>query len=446
MSTTVGNLSSTTSTSTKGGDEDDLKLAGIFFLVCGVVFLILAIVVPIVVVNKRDPFYCSPATYLNFAEQLQCIPKLADLPLVTYAEYPDLVKVYREKAATLKTVTRTMKYEAYKLDLKGEYDYFSISVPIQVEADLTVDCAGTSCDTVKMYWVNDSLYNKAISNGYFDEDLLTPEKVGFGRGDDVHLASSIKNTVYYLVFSNSQSAGVTVIYSITLTYTVYDVSKLKAQSCGAECRFEDIQSDEIVFMDYPSTSGAHEYFAADISYLEAINLGGALAAGIILGLVALFCFFLASIYMKKVLKKIVKKVKKIGKKASEEAEKKEQSAAELTPSTPSAPAATIEATPTGYPGDPSYQQQQPLAADPNVGQQAYPVQGEIPPAQAAYPVQGEIPPAQAAYPGQEVLPAQEMYPGQQVAPPAQGGYPAEADVPLPQQAYPGQEEAALAQV
>jgi len=456
----------TVSTSSSSSSEkEDLTGVGILFFLAGVFFLVLTIVIPIVVANDRMTLACGPAESLNFAEQMLCIPRLEDYSVTTESEHPELVKVYREQQSTLKQTTRTQTYKDYQADLSQYYDDFSISVPLSVVADLTVSCSGTSCDSLKFYWLSDSEFNNAITSANeFLEDKNSPTKEGFGGNDNVHVESVSTNTVYHIVFSNSKSSGIKLTYSITLTYTVYDVSKLTPASCDGECVFDDLKDSEVIIMDYPETSGKYEYFAATLLYLEGINLGGVLAAAIILGVVTLICFFLAAFYMKKIWKKPLKKVKKCFKKADKEAEKQaekmEQNASESVPSDPSAPSATLEvtpdATPAGYPVDPSYDHQQPLTADPTIGQEAYPVQQAYPgqeevpsspqayPGQEAIPIQEESPSAPQAYPGQEAVPIQESapqaYPGQETAVPVQ-----EDALPAPE-TYPGQDESYLTQV
>ena len=391
---------------TANGGEANPKVLGLLLGIVAVVCLVMAIVAPVLMARARDDHLCAPAESLNFAEQMVCKPKYVGYTFYTSAEYPKLVKVYREDSMDLNNVTRVQKYKNYETTLSEHFDDFSLSVPISVFADLTVKCTGDNCNNVKLFWLTDSQFNSAFNSaGEFMENAYNPEKVGFGESDEVHVASSVNftNGVYHIIFSNNQSSSVKIVYSATLTYTVYDVSKLKPQSCSGKCDFDDLKSGEVIIMEYPSTSGEHEYFDASIYYKDNINWSNVLSTAFVLAGVGILCAIVSACYLKKVLKKIGKFGKKVGKKIEEEAEKQaEKQQEQSTPATPASPStpvanSTPSATPSASVADPSYgQQQQTYAADPSYGQQQQPY---------AYPAEQSYP-AEPSYPGQPAYPGQ----------------------------------------
>lgn len=352
-------------------------VTGIFLIGLGILFLILAIVVPVVMVADPDGDPCAIGDSLNLGEQMICEPP--DLDETYIAEVRSVgsryAKMYKAKKSALTTITRTQVWPKYvsSLDNDESAQWFNVLAPLGVTGSVHVHCSGTKCDKVKMYWLTESQFNSRFDSdgGYIEKDDYLHKDFE----DDYDTSALSGKGVYYLVFSNKKERKAVLRYDTTLKYVVYDVSGLNPLACGekGECEFEDMASGEVILIDVPSKEvreGESVYFDASIHNND-IDWSGVLAAGFILGILGIVCFVLAAIYLYKILKKLGKIGKKVVKKIEKEQEKKEaEKAAEQQ-------AAAAQVAPVAY-------------GDPNYGQQPYPGQ----------PYPGQAYPAQQPYPGQ----------------------------------------------
>jgi len=344
---------------------DNPIVNGVCFAIAAVVFAVLTIAIPIYLVVSPAGDLCSPSESLNLKEQMWCVPPEDDLDETweTDPQYPKDVKVYYVKSAdwTGKLTTRSQSYKPYSTYLNEGYDEFSLSCSYNLALDLDIHCTGSKCDKVKVYWLTNTQYLKSFdSDGNFVESANTP--IHKGLNSDYHYVGVLtppSTGAYFmhLIFSNHKEKGVTVTYTASVNYTVYDMSAFKAESCG-ECEFDDMKKGDVIVMEY--LDGKHDYMDATI-HNDDINWSAVFASAIILFVLTVICAILAVFY----LWKVIKKGKKIAKKVEKKVEKEQKKQAE-------ADAAAAAAA-------------QPAYADPNYGQQPYP-------GQEAY--------AQQPYPGQ----------------------------------------------
>jgi len=299
------------SSSSGGGGSADPKCMGAVFAFIGIVFLVLTIVVPIVMVAKPSGDKCSPATTLNRNEQMVCVPD--DLKQKWVAEYDKsgakYTTVHRLNKNDVEYDNLNYTWYNYHADLKGSYDYFGFSVPIQVTGGISVYCDGKKCDHLRMYLLNSKQFKDAVdSNGEFHEKTFDYDWKDFD--DERTNFFTYKATgpdYFYLVFSNNKNKEVTLVYSISMYNKVFNTKNVTASKCeDYKCTFDDMKKDEFLVMTYnsPSTSSWYndksvegpEYFSASMHNLK-IHWGAVVAVIVVFAIITIICAIAAIYYI-----------------------------------------------------------------------------------------------------------------------------------------------------
>jgi len=247
-----------------GGGKGDPFCTGIFCIIAAVVFLILAIAIPVAMVINPSGDKCPGAESvkdLNRNEQAVCVPD--DLDTKWVAEFDSVgaqtTKVYKVDNTTLHTTYRTYYWHNYQADLKGTYDYFAMSVPLGLEGYIEVYCDGSKCDHLRMYYLDSKQFDASVdSNGEFNEKTYRYDFKDFRDGDwNTFLFNATGPDTFYLVFSNNKNKHVEITYNIFMKYAVYDMSGHTAEKCeGNKCVFENMKKNEIIVMDFISSTDA----------------------------------------------------------------------------------------------------------------------------------------------------------------------------------------------
>jgi len=386
--------------------EANPKVVGVMFAILGVVFFLLAIIVPSSI-NSKTQYLCHPALSVNKREQQFCNPRLLDkkykAEVTSDKKYePDkYVKIYRTTESQLKNTTRHMSYKDYTETLSRWYTDFSMSISAGVVMNVSANCKGLCCSYTRMYWLTDDEFLDHLDE---NEDFLSKTDYIMSDFSDYDFESDSFNTTVtaygnnymHLIFSVMDFGYTTIKYSVDIDYIVYDVSDLNAEKCESDCKFKDLATDDVIILDFADDNlKGPDYLNASI-YAEDVDYTTPLSCGLIFGVIAIICFLIAALYLYKLLKKLGKIGKKAFKKVEKEQEKREAEAAATaaaTPATPTPAVAPAPAQPGAPPGyvDPNYPPQQPYA-DPNYGQ-PYPAQ--------PYPGQPVAQPADPNYPGQD---------------------------------------------
>jgi len=329
----------------------------IVFGILGCIFLLLTIVIPVALVLSPSGDQCGLADTVNYGEQIYCKP--ADLDEKWSAEASskgkDKIKIYKVKASevTNNHEIRRVIYKDYTTYLNKGWEDFSIYGTVETLIDLSVSCVGSKCDDVRMYWLTDYGFNKAVNDdGEFDEKSVEYYKKDFEVPWETTNRLLCKAGEYnHLVFSNHKNKGVIITYTATIDYEVYNVAGLTPESCGHDCTFEDMKSGEAIILDYPLPSESPYYpsVVLDTSidariHNNDINWSAVIACALIFGLITLVCFLIAAFYLYKFLKKVGKIGKKVAKKIEKEQEKQAAAEAAQDPYGGQAP----------YPGQPAY--------------------------------------------------------------------------------------------
>jgi len=327
-----------------GGGRPSPYGGPIFLFLVGILFLILAIVVPIVIM-KDSHVLCPPATSINRGEQLVC--KRFNHGESYYAEVSSngssYVKVYKTSTSP-KTVYRTIAYKnTYTSTLSEAYEDFSISSPFYVSVNAKVWCSGRKCDKVKFFWLTDEKFQDATRYGGFDDSRVSYYKKDFSDSPVNVTPSYTGNNYMHFLFSNNREKDVVLSYQITVTLQVYDVNNLNPENCkGDDCKFKDLDSNDILIIDYPLVSGLREdaFFAASIYYKD-VNWSSVILSAIFLGLTAIACLLISGLFFYKILKKLGK----IGKKVVKAVEKHEERKMEAAVAASSQPTVVAEPPP-----------------------------------------------------------------------------------------------------
>jgi len=294
-----------------GGSASPLTMA-IFFVIVGLIFLVLAIAVPIALVADPPGDSCSPAESVNRKEQAICVPDnlnynwIADVD----ADGKKYGKVYKANNDTVEFIQSSFTWLNYETKLKGSYDYFAFSVPYYISGRFAVYCDGKKCDHLRLYLLSKKEFEASIdSNDEFHEKTFHYD---FKKFDDEQWNYfqyyAYGPDYYYLLFSLNKDKKVKIKYSIEMINTVVDTSKLTAaQLDGTRAKFEKMKKGEFIVVEYPTTENYTEC-VDNPKYPESfevklhndrVSLGGAVAAGAILGLIAIACFIVGVVFFLK---------------------------------------------------------------------------------------------------------------------------------------------------
>jgi len=424
---------------------------------CGLfafVFFILTLAVPLGIYGNAG-YSCSPIDNLNRNEQAYCIP--SDLSLTYGAEWSykadGYIKVYRAMNNTLATTTRRFKWLNYRENIYYDHSYFSIASPVNVSVTVTFRMDQDDADDLKLYWITSKQYYNALHDGYFYESYYARETIERGAGGLYYWTNqrSSRNVMYYLVFSSNYH-HVKFDYDVDITYTIYDVSNKKPETCsGRECEFSDMKKGEIFIVDYPATSSSKTYGTSETGpddfyvwlHDNDVDWSAVFVTLGIFGFLTLFFGAFVVYYLFKYLKKAGKLGKKIVKSlesSSNDSSKATQMTTVSVEATPGATPGAVagagpapvavagagpapvavagagpEAAPPAYPADPNapvapYPATQPYPTDPNAPVAPYP-------ATQPYPADPNAPvapypsdPNAVAYPGQPAYPGQSAEP------------------------------------
>jgi len=198
---------------------------------------------------------CSDISSLNRNEQAFCKPRDLDLGWVAqvYGKGRDYAKVYRAAKSSLARTNRTYTWLNYKEKLFYSYSYFTVASPLGVTVDLTITT--NEPDELKVFFLTSHQFYYATRNDDFSERYYPEEQLTVNGNGKLtwHGTSGANNTMMYLVFS-SMWHSVSYTYDITLNYELYDVSLLKEVECSGKCEFTDMKKDEIIILDYNSST------------------------------------------------------------------------------------------------------------------------------------------------------------------------------------------------
>jgi len=437
-STSVHTPSAPSAPSGPRDPEADAQFVGCFFLIAGVVCLIMAIIIPIVLAQGGEDTGCSPIGTLNRKEQAYCYSDgSGDDWFASYESVgKNYARVYKANKDTPQT-TRTYKWCEYETETNYTHNFFTLGSSLGLKATVTLKSDSPDRKNLKVYWLDSSIYN---GEGTFYEDKYTPVKFDFSEETVVlPQLTAEANTYTYLVFSCALSE-VYALYDVEVEYKVYDTSSLKSVSCSNNtCGVDELDDDELIIIEHVSASenatpesgvNAPEFFEIDI-FQRSTDWGKVLLAlfllligGLALIALGLFVLYKYSKKAAKIMKKLLKKIYKKSKKAKDEAEDKADDAKDYAEdkadkvedhiqdnmpsnSTPmdtyAQPAAAAQPAPQAYAAAPAY------GADGQAyaGQQ-YP--GQAYPGAPAYGADGQAYAGQQQYPGQ-AYPGQ-AYPGQ----------------------------------
>lgn len=329
---------------------------GIFFLVLGIIFLVLTFAVPIAMVADPEGDPCTKAnpSSLRPGEQMYCKPEdlkekwtgeYHGVDGTSVNEYVNIYKISSPLPATIPRYGRNIK-SSYIL-YQNYFQYFNFSVSGTSALNVKIDCSKTGLKTYLLTSEEFAEVSERKSNGgitfYYNKATATLlDTCSDGTDKDYPLTGP---NYYYLIFLNTGSSSVTYKYDITPSYSVYDLSTYSDKKCATnECTYKKMSDNEYVFIDFPYTVGAPAVVHARI-HNEDPDITGALVAGLILGVITIVLLIIAAVFLFKWLKKMGK----IGKKAVKKAEKKEAEMAAAN-ATPAAQPYPDQAYAQPYPG------------------------------------------------------------------------------------------------
>jgi len=417
------------------GDHDE-KIGSCICAFLFVLFLILAIAIPVDMIANTEDEMCGGAEELKQGEQIICTTSTSheEWDAECDSTKSSYINVYRTKKSNTPTTTRNHTYRGFSQELtssKTSTLYHTMSSSLGIDGTVYLNCDGDNCDKLKVFVLTKKEWNSALdSKGRFRDDYATHLKILPGPGlYTITFRKSGTTTsnseYYYLAFTMKQTKSVMINFDLELKYNVYDFQYLTPKTCLlGKCEFEDFEYGEMIAMEYknytrettystsyPFAIGAkiHDY---DIDWSSV--LGCAIACAFFS-----FIFLCCSIVF---IVKAVKKIGKVGKKVGKVVVKAGESTT-TTGTVVAAPSAAVApqpvaAQPVAAAGAGPTPYDQNMAAGYPPAAQPYPAQPY--PAQAGYPPEAQPYPAQAGYP-----PEAQPYPGGQPYP-AQAGYPPEA--------------------
>jgi len=334
---------------------------GIFFLVLGIIFLVLTFAVPIAMVADPvgDPCTKANPSSLRPGEQMYCKPE--DLKEKWTGEYHgvdgtsvnDYVNIYKISGPLPETVTRTSRVIHSSTSLsRNKFIYFNFSVSAASSLDLQIDCT-SSQSTLRTYLLTSEQFEEASERDSDGSITFYYSKVSAKILDTCATDNAVQTyqlaapNYYYLIFLYVASSISTVSfrYDITPHYTVYKLDAYSDKKCSTnECTYKKMSDNEYVFIDFPYSTTAPAVVHARI-HNEDPDITAALVAGLVLGVITIVLLIIAAVFLFKWLKKMGK----IGKKAVKKAEKKEAEMAAAN-ATPAAQPYPDQAYAQPYPG------------------------------------------------------------------------------------------------
>ena len=229
----------------------DPMLMTIVFGVAGAIFLILAFTVPAVMAANDPGNQCGPANFLNREEQQICSTPRKDTYFArAQPSGAKFLKTYRVKWSDLKEAVHRIRTWVLKGDLSKGPIVFPITTPISVFYDMSINCTGDKCDSVKMYLLDSSYWKKANKKGYFNENQYGYVINNFIEPKVYNSRIDSRSTNYLVFANNNLSSYVTCV--LNLDYSVYDMSKAKVYPLDNEtkCEFDDVQEGEVIMQEY----------------------------------------------------------------------------------------------------------------------------------------------------------------------------------------------------
>lgn len=293
-----------------GGGDADPKVVAVIFCIGAVIFFILAIAVPIAMVANPGGDSCSPAKSINVKEQAVCVPTDYEHNWIvdTDSNGPKYAKVFKVANESAPTHFVNFTWKNYYAKLKGTWDYFAFSVPLYGEGYFRVFCDGKKCEKLKMYVLNHDQFSKAVdSDNEFHDDKYKPNFKDF---DDEQWNSFhywvYGPEYYYLIFSNAKSKKVEILYDILMYNKIYDTSNMTAEEFdGTRVKVKDMKKGELLVAEFPTDAEEAESSSKDVQWVDInmhndrVNLGAAVAVGVVFGLLAIVCGVLGVVYFLK---------------------------------------------------------------------------------------------------------------------------------------------------
>jgi len=300
---------------------------GVSFTFCGLLFLFLAILVPVLLAINTEGDLCAMAESLNLGEQMICYPSDEDETYVaeTKSEYASIYSGKRTQLKSNITISRNVTYEAFPSSSLGyyedyEYEDFSISSSVFFRAELDIYCRGSGCVSASLYFMTNKEFNKAVdSDGYlWTYKIPVAAELDSSFTENVHYDyvlsppnADVNNM--HLVYHNSGYKTAKFYTSGTIYYTVFDPSKFTKATCKSKCEYKEQDKNCFILIDYPKTTYSdpkEAYIAAKIHDMD-INWSSVLSCAIIFGIFAIGFLLMAAFIFRKCLKKILKIPKKI---------------------------------------------------------------------------------------------------------------------------------------
>jgi len=300
---------------------DPVMLAAVFGI-GGFIFLILAIVVPIVMSERLVLAECGSVETIHRGEQLICKPKSKET-VVAKAELKaaHLIKNYRVKRGDSFPVEHRRFTYLREHNLHKGHAAFPVTCINQLFFDMNASCTGESCETVKMYWLIKEKYDSALSKDSFDESKFTPKIEGFvdpQRYDD----SLDLTSTYYIVFSNSNK-DTTISFAINIDYSVYNLDGVKSYHLDSDglCKFKNVDTNDAIIMDYadPDYDGP-ETIDAEVG-IDVSSKSVMIFMIIFFVVLTVGCFTMAVLLILVIFGKIGKKKRKSSKRSSKKVRK-----------------------------------------------------------------------------------------------------------------------------
>jgi len=247
------------------------KWTGKVIIIFGIVFIVVAIIVPGCIILTTEPEYCEDAETITPGSQVSCTRDYDQwwTKKKWIAKYgkngSDCVNVYYSyfpfNGSLPDPVTRTFSSSSHSLVL--DRDYYSVGIPYASSISMKMDC---SSEDVQTYLIERSVYEEAGGK----KGKLDPSSITFKDGynykvdkclepGEVFQTEPFYKRYYFLVFFNAKSEKVTVNFQYNLTFEVFDLSSSTPKKCeDNECVFPRISFPEVIFIDYPNVSGCPE--------------------------------------------------------------------------------------------------------------------------------------------------------------------------------------------
>jgi len=294
----------------------DPVVLAVIFGIGGIIFFVLAIVVPVVMTASSLDDLCGPAEALHRGEQQVCSVSVAhDYIAKADKNGAAYVKNYRVPKTDLRNTTHRIRQWEGQANLADGKLAFPLTASKSLRFTLNASCTGSSCDTVKMYYLATYQYRKATADSDFDEGMYNFKLQGL-TGNITSYTNLIETSeTNFIVFSNKKKDA-TVSYSITVDYVVYDLGSAKVVSLDDdnEYVFDDCDSSEAIVMEYMDDENkGPDMVDATISQYTS-RVAGAVLLGILFGLLAVACFGVTVICILFLLGKLGKFGEKVGKK------------------------------------------------------------------------------------------------------------------------------------